>query len=172
MTDFVEDANCKHYAGSLYDSHYSHCMAYRWTGESHTTCCCNGQVHIYLSLPPPNLIPLYDVTANGQQYLKKNIVAYNNLFSLSSLGFKQPNYGVTGFRPTFKIQGKMYHRIGSLLQVSDQQHKFAQLYFHDSHNELSNRMAIMQGLPQATVDMVQTALHDNNTYTHSFKAAL
>jgi hypothetical protein len=34
-----------------------------------------------------------------------------------------------GFMPTFKIQGQVYHRIGSLMPVEDEEPKFLQLYF-------------------------------------------
>ena len=56
--------------------------------------------------------------------------AYNAL-ALASLGCNE--IVAPGYSPTFKIQGKLYHRIGSLLPSnSEESPKFAQLYFHDS----------------------------------------
>ena len=43
-----------------------------------------------------------------------------------------------GFSPTFKIQGKVYHRIGSLRPGTGEQPKFAQLYFHDTNHDAEN----------------------------------
>lgn len=35
------------------------------------------------------------------------------------------------FMPTFKVQGQMYHQIGSLLPVLDEDLQFLQIYFMD-----------------------------------------
>ena len=34
-----------------------------------------------------------------------------------------------GFMSTFKIQGQVYHCVGSLLPPSNEEHKFLQIYF-------------------------------------------
>ena len=55
----------------------------------------------------------------------KNIRAYNNIMAMASLGTDhQPEFG-----PNFKVQGKLSHRIGSLLPEPGQTPKFAQMYY-------------------------------------------
>ncbi|XP_019195885.1 PREDICTED: uncharacterized protein LOC109189730 [Ipomoea nil] len=41
--------------------------------------------------------------------------------------------------PIFRINGQNFHRIGSLLPALGTQPKFAQLYIHDTENEIQNR---------------------------------
>ena len=44
------------------------------------------------------------------------------------------------FMPTFKAKGQIYHRAGSLLPFSDENHTFLQLYFiSDRNSELNAR---------------------------------
>lgn len=35
----------------------------------------------------------------------------------------------SGFEPTFRIQGQIYHTLGSLLPICDESHTFVQIYF-------------------------------------------
>jgi len=42
--------------------------------------------------------------------------------------------------PTLRIQGQVCHRIGSLLPLSGERPKFAQLYIYDTDNEIENRI--------------------------------
>jgi len=42
--------------------------------------------------------------------------------------------------PTIRIQGQPCHRIGSLLPMSGNKTKFAQLYIYDTDNEVQNRI--------------------------------
>ena len=36
---------------------------------------------------------------------------------------------MTGFNPSFRIQGQVYHLIGSIVPTQGESHKFAQIYF-------------------------------------------
>jgi len=168
---YWEDLNVMHKAGPFTGSPCTHCGAFKWQDESESTCCAKGKVKLHPIKPlPPRMVRLYDINENP--HFLKNIVAYNNLLALASLGYNKPNDGVLGFRPTFKIQGKMYHRIGSLLPTAGEQPKFAQLYFHDSDFELHNRMRTMDGMKAETVQVLQEELHAYNPYIRSFKAAI
>src|SRR5437667_10190035 len=62
-----------------------------------------------------------------------NIRNYNNAFAFSSLGVTvDPSvYGPSGIY-TFRIQGELVHRIGSLLPIQGRQPCFSQIYIHDS----------------------------------------
>ena len=145
-----------------------HCGAYRWKRERKGLCCLNGTVKLPQLPPPPDeLLPLY--TASGSHFLK-HARAYNNLFALASLGcseIRQP-----GFNPTFTVQGKMYHRIGSLLPAEGESAKFAQLYFHDTENAVSNRMNVVSGLQEHNIQLIDRVLREVNPYITSLKAGI
>ncbi|KAL5262078.1 hypothetical protein ACHWQZ_G007688 [Mnemiopsis leidyi] len=145
-----------------------HCGAYKWKRERKGLCCLNGTVKLPQLPPPPDeLLPLY--TASGSHFLK-HARAYNNLFALASLGcseIRQP-----GFNPTFTVQGKMYHRIGSLLPAEGESAKFAQLYFHDTENAVSNRMNVVSGLQEHNIQLIDRVLREVNPYITSLKAGI
>lgn len=46
-----------------------------------------------------------------------------------------------GAPPIFRINGQNFHSIGSLLPTEGSQPKFAQLYIHDTDNEINNRIS-------------------------------
>lgn len=75
-----------------------------------------------------------------------------------------------------RIQGGVYHRIGSLLPSDGDAPKFAQLYIHDGGNsvaELDRRLAIFNTDPahRETVSQLQSMLHAHNPYVHQFRVA-
>ena len=75
--------------------------------------------------------------------------------------------------PTFKIQGHDYHRVGSLLPPSNEEHKFLQIYFmDDERQEAKQRCDNIHGTRQDIVMDLQQLLHQHNSYTHDFKSML
>ena len=53
---------------------------------------------------------------------------------MTSIGVHEaqiPGYGP----PTFKIQGMIHHRIGSLLPLDNQPPRFMQIYFYDNDDK-------------------------------------
>ena len=79
---------------------------------------------------------LFDITKSGYHFLN-HTRAYNNVLALASLGCNE--IVALGYSPTFKIQGKLYHRIGSLLPSnSDGIPKFAQPYSQITQMEFLN----------------------------------
>lgn len=102
-----------HNAGNFHDTTCTHCKAYHWPKESESTCCGKGKVVLEPVPPPPERMrPLYNIRL-GNKYFIENIRAYNNMLALASLGCSEVR--PSGFNPTFKIQGKLYHRMGYLL---------------------------------------------------------
>ena len=88
--------------------------------------------------------------------------------AMASLGTDhQPEFG-----PNFKIQGKLSHRIGSLLPEPGHTPKFAQMYFCDTDQELNNRLNQNPELNEKIIESLQLMLHQVNPYVHSFKSAL
>ncbi|KAL3629794.1 hypothetical protein CASFOL_027016 [Castilleja foliolosa] len=130
-----------------------YCHAYFWNEErkrqNHTTstpeyrhCCLNGKVELpQLKRPPQLLLDLTDGITPRSKHFIQNIRSYNSMFSFTSMGGKIDNSMNKGNGPpVFKLQGQNYHRIGSLLPIEGEQPKFAQLYIHDTTNEISNRI--------------------------------
>ena len=172
VTDFLE-RNVPEQFLTEFHAHFSpfvcpHCNAYLWEKENKNACCVGGKVRLPRLPPPPDeLLPLYDV--RGSAFLKK-ARAYNNLFAMASLGCSEIRQD--GFSPTFTIQGKMYHRIGALLPSAGESPKFAQLYFHDTENQTSNRMNTLDNLDHATVMLIEDAIVRHNPYISSLKYGL
>jgi len=59
---------------------------------------------------------------------------------MTSFGAKEIREG--NFMPTFKIEGQIYHLIGSLLPTTGQSSKFLQIYFIYDADQLSLRSNI------------------------------
>ena len=116
----------------------------KFSHESNSFCCRRGNVVLPQLLKPPDTI----LELHKNNMFLKNIVAFNNLMALASLGCEEPEDGIVGYRSTFKVQGKIYHRIGSLLPDSGTEPKFGQPYFYDIDHELENRMKLMSNLDQ------------------------
>lgn len=76
-----------------------------------------------------------------------------------------------GFSPTFKIQGKVYHRFGSLLPRTGEPPKFAQMYVHYTEHELQNRLHHNSHVHPDILTALQTYLHRVNHCVCSFKSA-
>ncbi|GJY56098.1 ATP-dependent DNA helicase PIF1-like protein [Tanacetum coccineum] len=75
------------------------------------------------------------------QYAVVEVRRYNSMFAFTSMGGKVDdtvNYGRGPF--CYRIHGKNYHRVGSLLHGTSKTPKFAQLYIFDTDNEISNRI--------------------------------
>ncbi|GFW19362.1 helitron_like_N domain-containing protein [Trichonephila clavipes] len=67
-----------------------------------------------------------------------------------------------GFCPTFRIQGQIYHTIGSLLPATNTQPKFLQVYFMgDKEGQVNRCSEYVQGVERNTVQKIQV-LHDQN----------
>jgi len=75
------------------------------------------------------------------------------MLAFTSLGAKIDELVTGGHGPySFRIQGELYHKIGSLCPVEGQQPQFAQLYIHNTKCEHQNRNAVMPSLDPTTLD--------------------
>lgn len=80
-----------------------------------------------------------------------------------------------GFMPTFRVQGQIYHRMGSLLPVTGADHKFLQIYFmgqSDDSNQVQRRQNYNPGTKQHVVRQLQIMFHENNQLVQTFKQAI
>ena len=75
--------------------------------------------------------------------------------------------------PTFKVQGQIYHRVGSLLPTSGADPQFLQIYFMgDAATEANHKCSRVPGTRLDIVTQLQNFLHANNVYVPLFKTAL
>lgn len=162
------DGLAHHELPSLFNSiSCVYCKSLRWQEERTSFCCSNGKIKLnQIPSPPEVLKNLY----KNEHFLSK-IRMYNNSLSLASLGIGKEIIQ-HGFSPTVTIQGKIYHLIDNLLPTEGNIPKFAQLYFHDSENEVYNRLHHNPGLEVETLAVLQEMLHRYNPYVCSLKAAI
>ena len=75
--------------------------------------------------------------------------------------------------PTFKFQGQIYHRVGSLLPTSGADPQFLQIYFMgDAAAEANHRCSRVPDTRLDIVTQLQHFLYVNNAYVPLFKTAL
>ena len=96
--------------GSIWDekNQCKFCSAFRFKDERNF-CCGKGKVDKVPVLrdPPEKMKKLFE----NESFLK-NTRGYNNVIAMASVGCKTPDQ----FKgPNFKIQGKVHHKIGSLI---------------------------------------------------------
>ena len=149
------------------------CDALLWPNETSQACCLKGKLYNKQSGGGLQLMP--DPPVDIQHMFSKPSLAaslhnYNNCLAMASVGGNFPEQGVT-----YRVQGKLYHQIGSLgPPPQGQRPKFSALYFHDADHELQNRLGYQSRakLVPAVVTNLQELLRNTNPYLSSFKAAL
>ena len=79
-----------------------------------------------------------------------------------------------GFTTTYKVQGQVYHLLGSLLPPLQGQPKYAQVYFIGDANEESSQRQNNSGgiLNLETLNKIQLILHQYHQHVNSFKKAI
>ncbi|GBP82283.1 hypothetical protein EVAR_86637_1 [Eumeta japonica] len=146
------------------------CHALKWRKEPNGICCSGGKVLIENFHELPDFIK---ALLNGEHPQSKhfldNIRSYNSAFQMTSFGAKQITEGP--FMPTFKVQGQVYHLIGSLLPQNEP--KFLQIYFVSNYNEQAHiRHHNFSQLNINLISQIQNMLHEVNPYVRSFKAVI
>lgn len=149
-----------------------YCHAVRFSFEAPGMCCQNGRVNLPpLALPPFPVKALLDYSHPSSVEFHNHIKAYNAAFQMTSFGAKEERF--ERFPSTFKIQGQVYHQIGSLLPELGQQPSYLQIYFLDNaDNQTERRMEVSPNLDRGTVRQIQDMLHDNNLLLREFKVAV
>lgn len=94
----------------------THCKALKYKNEAPGLCCVNGKVKLpELNQPLEPLLTLVSGTTPQSKHFLLNIRKYNASFVMTS--FAADKIITDHFMPTFKVQGQIYHRAGSLLPV-------------------------------------------------------
>ncbi|VVC42095.1 Helitron helicase-like domain, partial [Cinara cedri] len=140
------------------------CHAKKWKEESPGICCSNGKVVLSPIEALPE--PLHSLLLNNHpesQHFLTNIRKYNGCFQMTSFGAKTVNVG--GFMSTFKIQGQVYHRIGSVLPSYTNEPSFLQIYFvGNDEKEAELRSNLFPAVKPRLVGQLQKMLHNHNQY--------
>ena len=138
------------------------CGAHKFGGETSSMCCSAQQVSLDFFPPLPDyLAQLYYSDTPDSRHFLANIRKYNCAFQMTSFGCDEVH--LPGWNPSFRVQGQVFHRIGSLLPQPDQPPRFLQVYFIDNRcEETSTRMNITTGLKEHIVDNLGTMLHRCN----------
>ncbi|XP_031124262.1 uncharacterized protein LOC116026977 [Ipomoea triloba] len=82
-----------------------------------------------------------------------------------------------GGPPVYRLNGQNFHLIGSLQPVDGATPKFAQLYIHDTENEVNNRLtSIRNDIVSSSIEMevvndIKAALDEHNVLVKSFRMA-
>ncbi|CAE1304472.1 unnamed protein product [Acanthosepion pharaonis] len=154
-----------------------HCNAKKWPGESAGLCCSDGKIQLapFQELPAPLKALLEGSSLDSKHFLAK-IRQYNCAFQMTSFGGNA--FREVGWNPTFKVQGQVYHRIGSLLPETATDSAFLQIYFITDYNQQADaHMGIIpendtgqHNHPRRDIIMsLQQMLHEINNYVRSFK---
>ncbi|GBM05592.1 hypothetical protein AVEN_94850-1 [Araneus ventricosus] len=144
-----------------------------WKGESPGMCCSNGKIRLHsLQAPPESLYTLLTADYSDAVHFQDNVRKYNVCFQMTSFGSTK-EIRDAGFMPTFKVQGQVYHRIGSLQPLRNEEPKFLQIYFvGDKDKQIENRCRNISNTRPSIVSQIQDMLHQHNSYVQSFKYAM
>ena len=154
------------------------CKAKKWILEPDILCCPKKekwQRYPHLNALQGRLKILYEgQTVDGKQteeskHFLNNILKYNSCFQMTS--FKADK--IIHDWSTFKVQGQLYHKLGSLLPEKDIEEKFLQIYFISDFNKQAQlRCNISPETKENIVRDIQQYLSDNNLLIRNFKSAL
>ena len=101
----------------------SNCGALKFSMETESLCCSKGNVQLdAFPQPPVFLQHLYEGVDSNGKHFKTNIRKYNCAFQMTSFGCSEIT--MAGFNPSFRIQGQVYHLIGSIVPAEGESPKF------------------------------------------------
>lgn len=152
------------------------CDALKFKGEAKGMCCSSGKVRIARIEPPPspyiNLFLGDSVDLAVSKAFLKHITRYNDIFKMTSFGARG-GIETFGWMPTFRVQGQIYHRMGSLLPVDSSPPQYLQVYFMgDSDVQIDHRTGMFNGLKRNIVALLQELFMQHNVLIHEFRTAL
>lgn len=150
----------------------AHCQALKFKNETPGMCCANGKVKLpELQAPPEPLATLITGETTQSKHFLANIRKYNSCFQMTSFG--ATNIVRDNYMPTFKVQGQIYHRAGSLLPLPDEDYRYLQIYFMgDADDQVAQRCQNNTGTKQEIVAQLQQLFHQNNELIRLFKSAI
>ena len=153
------------------DQECPNCGALKFQGEPRGLCCSGGKVRIpILDGPEGPLKGLFSGKTQDSKHFLENIRQYNTAFSMTSMG--GPNLDIGGWS-TYKIQGPVYHRAGTLIPPEGKEPSYLQVYFIESHQDQARqRVRHNDKCKQNIVLDIQEHLHSVNPYVREFTTAM
>ncbi|XP_050374857.1 uncharacterized protein LOC126792486 [Argentina anserina] len=146
-----------------------HCYARLFHHESKDMCCKNGRTILPPIQSPLEMIELFSANTPQGSHFRQNVRAYNHVFAFTSMGVHvDQNLATGGGTFTFRAQGYVYHKIGSLIPDGDNRPRFLQLYIYDTDHEVDNRMLENEALHRDVVERIQQMLHAHNPFVQTF----
>lgn len=148
----------------------TYCGAKKFSNETNTFCCANGEIRLKINEPPEEMYELFTSKSAESLEFKTYIRTYNSNFAFTSFGVKydkdlcKRNKGVY----TFRIQGQVYHYINELLPL-DSCPSYLQLYFYDTEHELENRLKVSSKLAPSILQKIIDILRIN-PYSKFFRS--
>ncbi|XP_055960816.1 uncharacterized protein LOC126682230 isoform X2 [Mercurialis annua] len=144
-------------------------------------CCMEGRVQLPLLHDPPLFLKnlLNGVDRQKTKHYMQNIRMYNAMFSFTSMGGRiDCDINMKRGPFIFRLNGQNFHLIGSLAPTVGKKPSFAQLYIHDTENEIQNRVTHFKNKVNGTsvidleiVEGFKNMLDDNNVLVKSFRMA-
>ncbi|XP_061999597.1 uncharacterized protein LOC133716991 [Rosa rugosa] len=132
-------------------------------------CCSNGKIVLPPIHSPPDMIELFSSESPQGAHFRQNIRACNHVFSFTSMGVHVDESLATGGGTfTFRAQGSIYHKIGSLLPNANDRPRYLQLYIYDTDHEVDNRMLENAALHRYVVEKIQRILNQHNPFVQTF----
>ncbi|GBM52330.1 hypothetical protein AVEN_126406-1 [Araneus ventricosus] len=150
------------------------CGALKFEAEASGLCCSNGKVSLLElpQLPEPLKSLMEGIIQNRKEFLSM-IRKYNSSFQITSFGTLWPMLDSTGFMLTFRIQGQVYHKAGSLMSLPNEEAKFLQICFlGNEETEAKRRCKMIPGTTKSLIESLQLMLLKNNHYFQKFKMAI
>ena len=150
-----------------------HCRALKFQKETPGMCCSNGKVNLLPMGEPPQPLLTYVAGATREsKHFLQHIRKYNSCFQMTSFGATHIER-FENFEPTFKVQGQVYHQIGSLLPAYNKDPAFLQIYFMDNvEEEIDRRCAFSEATRRAIIAELQGLFHEHNGLVRDFKSAV
>ena len=154
----------------------NYCGALKFPRETSSSCCLAGKVPLEpFPRPTSKILDLWVGDDQKSSLFRKNSRSINNAVCLSSLKTTERRIGWT---PSVIFQGRVHHRVGSLLPEAGEHPKFAQLYVFDQSLESHSRYENMvldsslsvnqKELLKEALITVQNDLHQSNPFIKDF----
>ncbi|CAN1799654.1 ATP-dependent DNA helicase PIF1 [Linum perenne] len=112
------------------------------------------------------------------RHFREYIRVYNGVFCFTSMGGKVQHTLNSGNAPyIYSIGGQIFHRLGSLIPSEGNSPQFAQLYVHDTNNEIEHRMTsstdgvYTKSLSHHIVRALRDMFDENNVLVKVFRYA-
>lgn len=157
-----------------------YCQTLKFRNETPGMCCSSGKVVMSpLPTPPEPLLSLLAGDSDDSKLFLSKIRKFNSYFQMTSFGATNICNLASdrrNFETTFKIQGQVNHKIGSLMLMPDDDPKFLQIYFIGNCEErVTTRCQynfIEKAEERAIVILLENFLEDQNQLIRLIKRIL